>query len=758
MPRLRGERGTVWLSYCTNVRPVAGLDDLVRALDALWVPVRERLGLPCPLGLGLWLPAGIARELAAAPERARALREELHGRGLQAVTLNAFPYGEFFAERVKEQVYRPAWYERERLEYTVAAAQVLAELLPAELERGTISTLPLAWRPDFEERGGEAMLAGPMLIEAATALAEIEDRTGKRIQLGLEPEPGCVLETAEQARGFMLELCKGHSLSALFDRHLGVCVDCCHEAVMGEQPAAGLRALFEWGGRGGQGAPVGGAGGAARGAGAVCRAALAAPDGGGGPQRARRRPARGAPGGGAGRQAGADPLPRAGARARARRWTGHHGAAARRGAGRGARLARGPAPGDRDLHLAGAARSPGGAGRWHRGGDRTRAGAAGGARPAAGLGGRRRRRTARGLASGGAAVEARSKDFLVRLLSAVGPSGFEQEPARLWRAEAESFGAETWADAHGNSFARLHRGGRPRVMLAGHLDEIGFLVSYIDDEGYLAFQPVGGWDPQIPQGHRVWIQGRQGRVTGVIGKKPIHLLKQEERDKLTKLEDMWIDIGARDKAEAEQLVQVGDPVVLAWSPEELRNGLLVARGLDNRAGGFVVLEALRRLAGRQLEAEVVAVGTVQEEIGLRGARTAAFALEPEVGIAVDVTFATDNPGMADMKKKVGAIKIGGGPVLARGANVSPVLWERLVATAKELGLPVQHEAAPGATGTDANAMQIARGGIATALISVPNRYMHSPCEMCSLADLDHAAQLIAETVARLDGQVDLRVL
>lgn len=247
MPRLRGERGTVWLSYCTNVRPVAGLDDLVRALDALWVPVRERLGLPCPLGLGLWLPAGIARELAAAPERARALREELHGRGLQAVTLNAFPYGEFFAERVKEQVYRPAWYERERLEYTVAAAQVLAELLPAELERGTISTLPLAWRPDFEERGGEAMLAGPMLIEAATALAEIEDRTGKRIQLGLEPEPGCVLETAEQARGFMLELCKGHSLSALFDRHLGVCVDCCHEAVMGEQPAAGLRALFEWG-------------------------------------------------------------------------------------------------------------------------------------------------------------------------------------------------------------------------------------------------------------------------------------------------------------------------------------------------------------------------------------------------------------------------------------------------------------------------------------------------------------------------------
>jgi endoglucanase len=352
-----------------------------------------------------------------------------------------------------------------------------------------------------------------------------------------------------------------------------------------------------------------------------------------------------------------------------------------------------------------------------------------------------------------------SLTFLKNLLACVGPSGYEQEPARLWRQEAEGFGAETWTDLHGNSFARLNKGGTPRVMLAVHLDEIGFMVTYIDDDGFVAFQPVGGWDSQIPQGQRVWLQGREGRVPGVIGKKPIHLLKPDERDKVTKIEDMWIDIGARDKDEASTLVSVGDPVVLAWEPQELRNSLLVSRGFDNRAGAFVVLEALRSLSQRDgLACEVTAVGTVQEEIGLRGARTAAFSLEPQVGIAVDVTFATDHPGMDDMKKRTGHVEIGGGPVISRGANINPLLFDRLVDAAESNDMRYQVDPAPGGTGTDANAMQVSRGGVATALISVPNRYMHSPCELCSLDDLEGAARLIAEAVARMDAETDLRVV
>ncbi len=355
-------------------------------------------------------------------------------------------------------------------------------------------------------------------------------------------------------------------------------------------------------------------------------------------------------------------------------------------------------------------------------------------------------------------MDANSRAFLMRLLDAIGPSGYEQAPGRIWREEAEGFGAETWTDLHGNCFARINAGGRPRVMLAGHLDEIGFLVTYIDDDGYLAFQPVGGWDTQIPQGQRVWIQTRTERLLGVIGKKPIHLLKPEERDKVTKIEDMWIDIGARNREEAESLVAVGDPVVLAWAPAELRNGRVVARGFDNRAGAFVVLEALRRLAQLEtLACEVIAVGTVQEEIGLRGAKTAAYAVDAEVGIAVDVTFATDHPGMDEMKKRTGKVSIGKGPVISRGANINPVLFERLVEAARNAEIPYQIDPAPGGTGTDANAMQLSRGGMATALISVPNRYMHSPCELCALDDLDNAAWLIAKSVERLDAQTDLRV-
>jgi endoglucanase len=351
-------------------------------------------------------------------------------------------------------------------------------------------------------------------------------------------------------------------------------------------------------------------------------------------------------------------------------------------------------------------------------------------------------------------MESEKFEFLVEFLATPSPSGFEQPAAEVWLRQANTFADRTWKDVHGNAFAALNESGRPRVMLAGHMDEIGLMVSYIDEKGFLYVRGIGGWDPQILPGQRVWIQGRAGRVLGVIGRKPIHLLQDEERKKVVKLEDLWIDIGASSKQEAEQRVAVGDPVVLAYSPEKLNEELLVARGIDDRIGAYVVLEALRLLRALRPSCAAFAVATVQEEVGLRGARTSAFGLDPQVGIAVDVTFTTDTPGTEGEKKRVGEAKLGAGPVLARGPNVNPKLFELLVEVAEQEKIPYQVEPAPRATGTDANAIQLTRAGVATALVSIPNRYMHSPCEVVSLADLEHAARLIAHTCARLSAEVD----
>ncbi|MFQ6117946.1 MAG: M42 family peptidase, partial [Candidatus Bipolaricaulia bacterium] len=242
-------------------------------------------------------------------------------------------------------------------------------------------------------------------------------------------------------------------------------------------------------------------------------------------------------------------------------------------------------------------------------------------------------------------MEERSKDFLKRYMETISPSGFEEEASKVWREEAEGFADRTWVDLHGNSFALVNEGGSPRVMLAGHADEIGLMISYIDEHGFLYFRGIGGWDPQVLPGQRVWIKTKKGKIAGMIGRKPIHLLDQEERKKVVKLEDLWIDIGAKDKEEAEKLVSIGDPVVLAYGFEELRNGIAVSRGFDDKSGAFVVLEAARLLSQLEPKAEIYAVATVQEEVGLRGARTSAFGIDPKVGIAVDVGFATDTPGM-----------------------------------------------------------------------------------------------------------------
>jgi endoglucanase len=291
-------------------------------------------------------------------------------------------------------------------------------------------------------------------------------------------------------------------------------------------------------------------------------------------------------------------------------------------------------------------------------------------------------------------------------------------------------------------------------MLAGHVDEIGLIVNYIDDQGFIYFGTIGGWDSQVLVGQRVLIKGREGLIRGVIGKKAIHLMKQDERDKVSKVEDLWVDIGAKDKAEAEKLVRVGDPMVLDQDLRELRNGYIVSRGIDNRIGGYVVLEALRLLSKSRPKAEAYAVATVQEEVGLVGARMGAYGLDPKVAIAVDVTHATDSPTVE--KKQLGEHKLGSGPAIARGAAINPVVFDMLVKAAEDEKIPYTLEANPSRTGTDADIIYMTRSGIPTGLVSIPNRYMHSPNEMVDLSDVENAYKLIAAFIRRLDDDTDFR--
>ncbi len=340
--------------------------------------------------------------------------------------------------------------------------------------------------------------------------------------------------------------------------------------------------------------------------------------------------------------------------------------------------------------------------------------------------------------------------FLKSLLDTPGPSSFEAPPAKLWRAEAEKFAQAVYADVAGNSFATLNENGRPRLMYAGHIDEIGVMVTHIDDEGFISFDTIGGWDHQVFVGQRVLLLGRGGHVRGVVGKRAIHLMKQEEREKVSKVEDLWIDVGAANRAEAEAQVRIGDPGVLAAGVLEFPNGRLVSRCIDNRIGAFVVLEALRLLAqdGRT-NASVTAVATTREEIAATGggARSSANRLEPDVAIVVDVTHATDYPGIE--KRKHGDYRLGGGPVLSRGASVSELVFEMLVEVAEAERIPYTIEAASRDTHTDAEAIFNAHRGVATALVSVPNRYMHSPNEMVALEDLDRTARLLAAFARKL---------
>jgi len=350
-------------------------------------------------------------------------------------------------------------------------------------------------------------------------------------------------------------------------------------------------------------------------------------------------------------------------------------------------------------------------------------------------------------------IKAESLQFLKKLLDTPGPSGFESAPAKVWRAEAAKF-AKVRGDVAGNSIAEVNPGGSPTIMLAGHIDEIGVIVTYIDDQGYAYIGPIGGWDPQVLVAQRIRFAGRNGDVFGVVGKKPIHLMKPDERDKVTKMTDVWVDIGASSKKEAEKVLSIGDPGVIDSRTMEFPNDLIVSRSVDDRIGAFIVLEALRRYAEKPGAAHVIAVATTQEEIGYRGggAGVCANCLGPQMALVVDVTFATDHPGVE--KKEIGEAKIGGGPVLARGSIISPVVFNLLRKTAEKKKMPFTVHAAGRDTSTDADAIHIAREGVATALVSVPNRYMHSPNEMVSLKDVDNIATLLAETCRAVNSKTD----
>ena len=343
--------------------------------------------------------------------------------------------------------------------------------------------------------------------------------------------------------------------------------------------------------------------------------------------------------------------------------------------------------------------------------------------------------------------------FLRDMLSNPSPSGYEKPVQKIWAAYAEKFSTVTF-DTHGNAIGTVNPKGRPRLMLAGHCDELGFQVKYINDNGYIFFGAIGGFDQSIIPGRRVRIYTKNGPVAGVIGKGPIHLMDASTRGKASTIDDVCIDIGSKSKEETVSIVRIGDPVTYTYDFMELRNGRATARGFDDRLGAFIVAEVLRATAkSKKLAASVFGVSTVQEEIGLRGANTSAFGIDPYVGVAVDVTHATDYPGIS--KKTVGDIKLGGGAVIARGPNINPRVFDLFIEAAEANNIPYQIEAIPRGTGTDANAIQLTRAGVATGLISIPLRYMHTPVETMEFSDVDAIIRLITAFAERLTADTDL---
>ncbi len=351
-------------------------------------------------------------------------------------------------------------------------------------------------------------------------------------------------------------------------------------------------------------------------------------------------------------------------------------------------------------------------------------------------------------------MEESALHFFRQAIQTPSPSGFEEPIQALIQKYIQGSAEHTRTDLHGNLIVSSGPSDAPRLMLAGHCDQIGMLVSYIDELGFIYAQTIGGWDPQQLIGQAMTIWTAEGPVPAVISRKPIHLLTNEERAKVVDLKELWLDIGAKDGAAAADLVRIGDPITLDLRYRELRRDLVSGPGMDNKSGMWVVIEAFRRasVASAKLRCHLHSVATVQEEIGLRGAKTAAGSIDPQVAIAVDVTHASDCPTID--KQSQGAIAVGGGPVIFRGPNINPRVADRLIHLAREHSIPYQLAAVGRATPNDANALQIHGAGVATGLVAIPNRYMHSAVEVVSLGDLDHAAELLHHFAIALSAEDD----
>ena len=345
---------------------------------------------------------------------------------------------------------------------------------------------------------------------------------------------------------------------------------------------------------------------------------------------------------------------------------------------------------------------------------------------------------------------------LRRLVAEIGPSGFEGDVGRVWREDAERFADEVTHDAVGNSYAWL-RGpeGAPVVAIEGHIDEIGFQITHIDPEGFLWMGEIGSWDASVVVGQRITFRGRDSNVVGVVGRKASHLMSPSDREKAPELKTLWVDIGASNRADARRRVEVGDYGVVDAPWLALTDDLVSSRAIDNRAGAWVALSALERLAADRPAVTVVALAATREEISFAGATTGAHSAAPIAAVVIDVTHATDYPE-AD-KRRNGEVSLGGGPVISRGASISPVVARGLMEAADRIGQPYAVDAQPSATWTDSDGMVKGGHGVACGLVSIPLRYMHSPNETASLADIDACAELVAAYVKGLPANPDFRV-
>ena len=344
-------------------------------------------------------------------------------------------------------------------------------------------------------------------------------------------------------------------------------------------------------------------------------------------------------------------------------------------------------------------------------------------------------------------------ELLEKLLGTPSPSGYEAPAAAIWR-EAASF-AEITTDGIGSTIATIgDPDASPLLAVFGHIDEIGLVITHVDEKGFLYFGPIGGWDAQILVGQRVEVRTLDGPVVGVVGRQPIHVLEAEERKKAVELKNLHIDIGADSRERALELVRIGDSAVIASEPVRLDGSRLVSRSMDNRLGAYVALEALRRVHERgKLRGRMCAVASVQEEVGLKGAMTSAFAARPDVALAIDVTHETDAPGLNE--KELGSHKFGSGPAIGRGSTLSPQVFELLCTAAEGAGIAYTVEAHGRFTGTDSDAVQISRQGVPTGDVGIPLRYMHSPVEMVDLGDLEAVVELVVAFAESLDSGTEL---